>query len=393
LEHIWALLNDEKDYEHLLALASERSQESREAVFRTISDLLLAPEALPSEHSRTLAGDILRRLLKEIEKKMRWELAGRLAHRDDVPKDLVNDLAVDDIEIAYPVLAKSPLLTDFDLIEIIHNKAEAHQLAIARRESLSAEVSQALLDSDDNEVIKTLIGNAGAQLTHEMLEFLVEESKWQHAYQEPLVRREDLPAKLARRLYWWVAAPLRAYLVDNFDIDPEVIDDEIEQSVNQELSELARRRAAPTKTQALVLKLQEQGGLDASFLLSALYHGETGLFEEGLIALTQLRPQLTRRLIHDPAGEGLAVVCRALSVDDETYVSIVSLTRHDGYAAREPSAEDKERIREMYRSISPKAARKVMRQWQRDQDYLAALRSVSESDETKSIPTPPKPQL
>ena len=51
------------DFNDLVKLAAARSLESREAVFRTVSELLVDYGDLRSEKERSLAGDILRHLL------------------------------------------------------------------------------------------------------------------------------------------------------------------------------------------------------------------------------------------------------------------------------------------------------------------------------------------
>lgn len=369
--------NDKVDLTELVKLAADRNPESREKVFRETMDVLLHPDRREDQPEYTLAADILRRLLKEVETRLRWELASRLADRPDSPPELIKALAVDEIEVAFPVLQSSPIFKDEDLIEIILTASQAHQLAIARRESLSESVSQALFDTDDTAVIKALLNNANAKMTPTMLEFLVEESKWQHVYQEPLVRRWDLPIDLARKLYWWVAAPLKLQLVERFDVDPDDLDEAISKMVDESMVEIAQRQAKPTKTQALVDELHGRGELTVSFLLNALSHGEIGLFEDGLIRLSGLRPSLVKQLIHEATGRALAVLCRALGASSSDFVSMYAMTRHTGGKPRPISRNERREIAAMYREITETIARKVMRRWNRDPEYSRALDAVA----------------
>src|SRR3546814_17247944 len=63
------------------------------------------------------------------------------------------------------------------------------------------------------------------------MEFLVEESRRVDCYQEPLLHRHELSPDLARRMYWWVSAALREHFSRHFEIDPEALDDQLEDVV------------------------------------------------------------------------------------------------------------------------------------------------------------------
>ncbi len=260
------------DYQALIKLAATRSAEGREAVFRTVSQLLLDHGEERSERERSLASDILCHLLGEVERTLRWELASRLATRTDVPRSLISALAMDEIEVAEVVVRESPLLADPVLIEIIHNKAEAHALAIARRRSLSTEVSQALIDTEDIRVITAVIENAGADLTTDMLEFLIEEARDQDLYHDPLVRRTDLPEDLAKRLYQWVAEPIKRHICARYDLDPAVLESELAAAIDETMVAAPNAGRRTSKARHLVERLHAKGALDHRFLLGVQHY-------------------------------------------------------------------------------------------------------------------------
>ena len=68
----------------------------------------------------------------------------------------------DDITVAGPVLAKSPRLTDQNLIEIAERKGQSHMSKIAERTQLSLVVTDVLVDRGDREVVTKVAGNTGA---------------------------------------------------------------------------------------------------------------------------------------------------------------------------------------------------------------------------------------
>src|SRR3546814_9310917 len=97
-------------------------------------------------------------------------------------------------------------------------------MAIALRNDVSAAVAEALVEKAGPDVIEALIRNPDATLSRRAMEMLVAESKRFDRFQEPLLSRADLPPELAYRMYWWVSAALRDYILKRFEIDPGKID-------------------------------------------------------------------------------------------------------------------------------------------------------------------------
>lgn len=86
-------------------------------------------------------------------------VAEAIAERADAPVAVLRALARDVIEVARPVLAKSPALSALDLLTIIAGTGSLHHALIARRAGLPAEVGKALRLTGNAEVI-TILENA-----------------------------------------------------------------------------------------------------------------------------------------------------------------------------------------------------------------------------------------
>jgi len=348
------------NYELLLALARDPQPASRNAVFGKVSRLLVDDIRTDQNRERALAAEILLRLLHEVDVRLRWELATHLAARADAPPDLIVALASDDaIEVARPVLLESPLLSDCQLIRIIHGKTEGHRLAIARRKALSERVSRALIDSKDTAAVSAALANDGAAFSEEMLAVLVEDAQWQAAYREPLVHRRELPKALARRLYRWVGKPLKDALLKRFDIGREVLAEDIERIIDQELDRAVPPAAPVPRVGPAADGLAEPPPPAPALLVGALERGDTVYFEELLAALSGLALPLVRRLAYDPTGAGLIVVCHAAEVDPETFVQVYRLTRRNGDVPVEPSAADVAGMARSFRDVPVALARKI----------------------------------
>src|SRR3546814_14322899 len=82
-------------------------------------------------------------------------------------------------------------------------------------------------------LFRSLLENADAEISGATMEFLVEESRRVDCYQEPLLHRHELSPDLARRMYWWVSAALREHFSRHFEIDPDALDDQLEDEIGR----------------------------------------------------------------------------------------------------------------------------------------------------------------
>ncbi len=364
------------ELEDLVRLARDKSAKSRSVLFAAINDLYSDDEQLLSDQDRALMLDIIRRLIREVETSVRRALAERLAGRRDAPEDLVIALANDEIEVAHPILLKSEVLKDPELIEIVQHRTMEHQVAIAMRPAVSEDLSEALVETGNEPVITTLLSNQGAMISNSTMVHLVEQAGEVKSYQEPLVHRHDLSPELAKKLYWGVSAALRQHILDNFALDPSEVDEAMEETVR----ELMAKEAGVVSTAATARK--PAGGPedhDVHILIRLLRHGEIAMFLDKFVSLSGLRLTLVRRLLFEPGGEGLAIACKGIGLDTYAFVSIFLRFRQGRLGDKSIEAHELSRALSFYNRTSLAAAQAVMRRWQRDPDYLNALRLVEQT--------------
>ena len=103
------------------------------------------------------------------------------------------------------------------------------------------------------------------------------------------------------------------------------------------------------------------------------------MFLDKFTSLSKLRLTLVRRLLFEPGGEGLAIACKGIGLDKATFVSIFIRFRQGRLGDKEVEAEELSRALSFYNEINPEAARALMRRWQRDPNYLNALRQVEQA--------------
>jgi uncharacterized protein (DUF2336 family) len=355
---------------HLFKLARDKTVAGRQALTATVTDLFFARGAVLTDRERALMTEILRQLINDVESTVRRSLAERLAHQKDAPRDLVLALANDEIAVAHAILLHSEVLRDDELIEIIHHRTLEHQLAIAMRKSVSEQVCDALVETGDVGVIKTLLENNDAKIASATMAYLVEQSKRVDTYQNPLLQRPDLGPDLAKKMYFWVSAALRKHILEHFAVDPAEFDDALEETVCDLTS-----RSEPEQLKAVQLaeNLSEGESITPQLLIKSLRQGEVALFEALLARLTGIRLTLVRRMLFERGGEGLAIACRALRIEPPLFASIYLLSRKARQNDPPPERSEIRRILDFYEQTSPHAAGQLLKRWRRDPNFLKAV--------------------
>jgi hypothetical protein len=149
------------------------SSEQRVNTLRRITDLFLVSADDYSDDQVDVFDDVISRLAEKIETKARAQLARRLAPVARAPINVVRSLASDtSMEVAGPVLAQSPRLTDDDLITFAHDQDRL--LAISKRSSLSETVGDMLVTKGNQEVVRSVARNEGAKFSNNGYKTLVD---------------------------------------------------------------------------------------------------------------------------------------------------------------------------------------------------------------------------
>jgi uncharacterized protein (DUF2336 family) len=363
------------DLEYLFELARDKTVAGRRMLVATIGDLFFSQHDVLSDRERSLMTEILRQLIHDVEVSVRRALAERLAEQPLAPHDLVVALANDEIEVAHPLLVNSDVLQDLELIEIIRNRTLEHQLAISIRKSVSEEVADALIATDSIDVIKTLLENHNADISQRTMEYLVEQSQRVDTYQNPLLRRPDLDTTLAKRMYWWVSAALRTYILDRYEIDPGELDETMESTVKSLTEAEGDQRP---KAVELADQLAERQEITPALIVKTLREGEVALFAALFGKYTGIRLQLVQRMLFEPGGEGLAIACKGSGIDKSTFASIYVLTRKARGRDSVNHLADMAGILGLYDRIKEDAAGMLLKKWQRDPNFLRAIWQIEQ---------------
>ena len=328
--------------ESLLHLAKSRQPADRERLLLAIADLCDTPhagEAMKSLAIQALLSSIFMSLVVEAERDIRHRLSEKLAAAEWAPNALINVLALDDIEIARPIIAQSPVLQDVDLVRLLVEATIEHQMEVARRPNITAAVVSAILEQSEPAVLTALAGNHTAELSAKDMEELVEASRQVAALRTPLSQHPRLTGQLAKRLYLWVGLALRKGLADRFRLDVTVLDEALAASISEAQSGLITppsSEAVPRMTregerevmeQRLIDKLYSAGQLRPGYLIRALREGRLGLFTGALAMLGRFDTAHVRATLDSDRPELLALACAAVGIDRSVFPDILEMTR------------------------------------------------------------------
>jgi uncharacterized protein (DUF2336 family) len=365
------------DTSYLLELARQKSTDSRSELAATISDLFSGEGNVLSDRERALMYEIIHRIVKDAEMDVRKVISTRLADREDAPLDLIEILANDRIDVAYPILTESTVLRDQNLIDLVRTRTMEHQMAVSIRHSISEEVSEALVATNDERVIRSLLQNDNASISQATMEYLVEQSERVDSFQEPVLRRSELKPDMAKRMYMWVSAALRKYIVEQCDLDQAEIDDLIENVMVETVDGNIAASGDGSKSEQLANELKKEGRVSPELMIRALQDGEVRLFVELMAQSAGLRTDLVMRFMLEPGGEGLSVACRALNLSDYEFQRIYTLSQKSRRQSDGNGGADVAEVVKFYRQITKESAAQVIKRWQRDSSYLSALRDLN----------------
>lgn len=365
------------DADHLLALAREKSTKSKAELMQVVDSLFNAQGNYLSDREKGLMFNIIENLVHDVEVSVRKNLSQKLADSTEAPRELINTLASDDIEVAYPLLSRSRVLQDADLVEIIRHRTEEYHLAITVRDQISENVCDALVETNNEDVITHLLENDNASISGATMEYLVEQSKRVDTFQEPLLRRSDLKEGLAKKMFMWVSAALREYIVGKYDLDTSTVDQLLEAAAKEGYeTTVAEKSSDASGTSALLASLRERGMITPEMMVKTLTGGAIPLFLAILADLTRLNDVLIRRIVFEEGGEGIAIVCKAIEIPETAFTLIYCKSRRVTPGSPEATQEDLNSILNLYRNINTGEALKVVEMWRRDTGYLSAIRDL-----------------
>ena len=306
-----------------LRLAADIDPSVRGDLAAKIARLAPGLSADEQDRLRNMTYEALSLLARDQITRVRQILAEALKDVANAPPDLIRALAHDsEVEVSSPVLQFSPVLTDEDLLEIIHSSPMSGKLsAISKRQIVPANVADAIARTDDIDAIAVLLANPSAQIREETLDMLLERAPDHEDWHGPMVRRPQLSARAATRLARFVAESLLLVLQERPDLDPEtkaavaaVVRRRVEE-VGSDMADFHRgSMVVVPQTEVgegpmdVAARLYKAGQLEETAVMSAIASGDEDFVAAALATRANLSFALAQKIISTRSAKGMTAL-------------------------------------------------------------------------------------
>jgi uncharacterized protein (DUF2336 family) len=288
-----------------------------------------------SDNDRAAAEGAMIMLLDDPSPLVRRALAEVFAGNEHAPPTVVHALADDQPDVAAPVLKRSPLFVDADLVESVASGDPDRQVAIANRGHLPCAVSAAIAEVGCAEACLVLLENESADLVPFSFDRIVERFGHLGAIRDVLLNRPDLPAPTRQALVVKLSQSLAAFVTAR-----EWLAEDRARRVTKEACERATIALAAEspdgEVRPLIRHLRASGQLTAGLILRALLCGNVALFEEALAELADLPLSRVAGIVHDRRGAGFRALYAKAGLPASSFAAFreaLEAMREDGFVA------------------------------------------------------------
>jgi len=257
-------------------------------------------------------------LLDDPSPLVRGALAQVFASAQKAPPIVVHALAADQPDVAIPVLSRSPLLSDEDLVDLFATAQPDAQVAIASRAMLTSPLAAAIAEVGCAQACLTLLENPDASIAIFSVDRIVDRFGHLSAIREILMDRDDLPMATRQALLAKLSQTLAGFVTARHWLGSE----HAEYAAREACEKATVALAADTpyeEISELMRHLRRSGQLTAGMVLRGLLSGNVVLFEEALAELTGMPIDRVSAYIHDKHISGFRAIYARAGLPDTAY--------------------------------------------------------------------------
>ncbi|MCK1554109.1 DUF2336 domain-containing protein [Bradyrhizobium sp. 177] len=311
-----------------------------------------------------LFDNLLIDLVPHAELASRVDLAERFSRLNNAPRRLVSELAREnEIAVAGPVLRHSPVLDDAALVEIARLKGQGHLLAMSERPTLSAVITDVLVERGDRDVVRRAAGNAGAVFSLGSYSELIKRAAQDGVLTLRIGQRSDLSGENLKQLLDGTLDVIRRRL-------SSVVNPVRQVEITRAMAAIEEATLPPgprrdfSGAQRTVLALHRAGhlGESALFGFAKAYKYEEAI--ASLSAMSGVRLSVLDRLITGDRYDPILVLGRVLNVSWPTVRALILMWHGPN---RTPADADLEQARANFTRLMPTTAERVVNFWRNRQ--------------------------
>jgi uncharacterized protein (DUF2336 family) len=271
-----------------------------------------------SEEDRLAAEAAMTMLLDDPSPLVRRSLADALGGAAEAPHGIILALAHDLPEIAEGVAARSPVLSDAELVDLVAEGMERVQCAIALREPLSRALAGAIAEVASPAACLGLLENQSADITAKTLNRVSERFGHLSSIREALFERDDLPAETRQALIARFSDTLARFVAGRDWISEERAQRVAREACDRATVAIASGREAD-EVGLLVQHLLASGQLTGNLLLRALLSGNMQFVIEAFAELADLKPARVAAILTDRNTHGFRALYERTGLPDAAF--------------------------------------------------------------------------
>ncbi len=288
-----------------LAWAQRADPEGRAEAASALARAYLYSDLSPETRAEAALG--LTAVLDDPSALVRRALAEAFASAAEAPRHIVLALASDQSEVASVVLARSPALTEAELVDCAAVGDVAAQVALARRPRLAAGVAAALAEIGRREAVLALADNLEADLPGSALWRIFERFGEDAETREALLARAWLPPALRNELAAATARALADFAARCDWLSPERAE-RIAREARERATVAILGAAEGEELGDLVRRMRARGTLTVAVLMRALLSGDRSFFVQALVEISGIPERRVAAFARNPASHGFAAL-------------------------------------------------------------------------------------
>lgn len=214
---------------------------------------------------------------------VRRALAMAFADRREAPRHLVLSLAGDQPDVAAMLIARSPLLTEADLVDLATSGERLSLVAIAMRHDVTGAIAHAIARRCEPDAALALVGNGNSEISEADLLALVEGLGDRAKFRAAVQARAGLPLTVRHALMLRTADGLGQFVVKGGFLPAprktRLLDDTLQAGT------VALARQAPRELAGFVDYLRRKAYLTPALLLRSVLGGDQAFLAHALANL------------------------------------------------------------------------------------------------------------
>ena len=371
--------------------ASQTALKARRALLKRLADVVSLPASRINAFERAVTGDLLVEMLRLASREERRRVAARLAPLAELPNSVARILLRDEVEIAGPLIEQCASLSDADIVGCARDAGPEHRLLIAQRRGLSEIVTETLFAFGEMAVREAVLRTASARLSQAGIETVVGLSRRSPGLCGLLLKRPELRPSGAYVMFWWCGPEDRRTILQRFAVSREVMQEASEDVFGMAAAEGWSDPVARKALQFIERRQRNRGAVAKSPFDSleqaVMVAGRDGLTRETaseIAFLSGIKPLTGAKLLGDPGGEPLAILCKATGMSRADLANLWRSMRRPETTVDGHVHPDWERVQITYEMLAVDRAQTVLRYWNWSLSSAltpALLRAIRDGDD------------